>query len=381
LTAILLLHTGAAELGVLQTALWSPWLLFALVTGSYVDRHRRRPVLITADAGRALTVATIVVLALTKTLSIVALAGLMFVLGSLTVLFEVTYQSYLPTVVEESQLVTANASLQATASVAAVGGPSIGGLLVQALSAPVALIVDASSYVVSVLSLTAIDAVEAPPELGVDRGRLLARVLQGLAFTYRNPMLRGLIGVAATYNFFSEWILTLFLIYGIHDRHLGASGLGLVLAFGAVGAVVGSAAAASAVRSIGVGNALFGSVVLECAALALLPLISGSPLVATVMFALLFGLNGIGVALSSVVAVSIRQTATPPGLLGRMTASYRFVSYGSVALGAMLGGAVGQLTNLRVGIAIGGIGCLSTVAWIVCTPLWRLRGLVDPDPP
>lgn len=379
LTAVVSLHVSAGQLGLVNMARWAPFLLFALIIGAYADRSRRRRLLVAADIGRAVVLAGIVAAAAVGVLDVWLLIGLVFVFGSLTVLFEVTYNAYVPSLVANDQLVSANSRLQASASVAQVGGPALGGLLVQLVTAPVALLADATSFLMSVTGLLLIRGRE-PVRAAADAGEnLAARIRHGLRITYRNPFLRALVGVAACYNFFDEWILTLFLLYAVHDLGLGAGGIGLIFAVGAVGATIGSILTGPASRRLGLGRALLASVALESVVLLALPLTPAHHMLTMPVVAAAFALNGFGVALSSVAAVSIRQSVTPDHLLGRMTASYRSISYGAVPLGAAIGGLVGELVGLHAGLVIGALGMTTTVAVVVFSPLPGLRTVQDAE--
>jgi predicted MFS family arabinose efflux permease len=377
LTAVLVLHANAAQMGFLNTARWLPFLVFTLWVGAWVDRVRRLPLLIAFDVGRALVMGTIVALALGGRLHISTLVGLVFVFGAMTVVFEVSYYSFVPCVVPRDQLVVANSRLQASNSIAQVGGPSLGGVLVQALTAPYALLVDAISFVFSALSLISIRTREPTPEADPAAGGTLSRIREGLGITYRNPYLRALAGVAGFYNLFEQWILTLFVLYAVRRLGMSAGSIGLVLSAGAVGALVGSVAAVPAGRRIGVGKAVLYSVLLECAVMLVVPVTPAHSMLTFPLLALAFGLNGLGMALSSVIAVTVRQIVTPDRLLGRMNASYRFVSYGAIPLGALLGGLAGQMLGVRAGLAVGCVALLSTIVWILFSPLARLRELED----
>ncbi|HET9894906.1 MAG TPA: MFS transporter [Streptosporangiaceae bacterium] len=379
LTAVISLHATAGQMGLLNTMQWLPFLLFALIIGSYADRLRRRPLLVIADIGRALVLGLIVTLAVTKVLEVPLLIGLVFLFGVFTVMFEVTYFAYLPTLVDRSLLVPANSRLQATASVAQVGGPALGGVLVQLVTAPIALLADAISFLCSVTSLLLLRTREerrpAPP---AGEGNL-HRIREGLKITYRNPFLRALVGVAASYNFFDEWILTLFLLYAVHDLHLHAGTIGLIISGGAVGAVVGSVLTGPASRWFGLGGALVISVSVESAVMLAIPFIPALRSYTVISLIVVYALNGFGVALSSVAAVSIRQSVTPDALLGRMTASYRSISYGAIPLGAAAGGLIGQLFGLRNGLLVGAAGMLTTIAWVTFSPLPKLRTVQDAE--
>jgi MFS family permease len=375
LTAVLLLDANAAQMGILGTARWLPFLVFTLWVGALADRVRRLPLLIGVDAGRAVAMGTIAALALGGWLDFSVLVALVFLFGAMTVVFDVAYYSFVPSVVPQEQLVNANSRLQASTSLAQVGGPGLGGLLVQVLTAPYALLADAISFLVSTLSLLWIRTEEQKPEPDPEQRGSLARIREGLAITYRNAFLRAFAGVAGFYNLFEQWILTLFVLYAVRELGMSAGSIGLVLSAGAVGALLGSVAAGPAGRRFGVGRAVLFAVVLECVAMLSVPFAPAESLVTLPLLAVAFALNGLGTASSSVIAITIRQLVTPERLLGRMNASYRFVSYGAIPLGALLGGAVGQTLGLRTGLIVGAVALLSTVVWILLSPLPQLRQL------
>jgi MFS family permease len=377
LTAVFVLHANAAQMGVLGVARWLPFLVFTLWVGAWADRVRRLPLLIAVDVARALTMGTIAALAIGGWLDFSVLVGLVFVFGAMTVVFDVAYYSFVPYVVPQDRLVGANSRLQATTSVAQVGGPGLGGLLVQVLTAPYALLADAISFVVSTLSLLWIRTEEPKPEPDPEARGSLARIREGLSITYRNPFLRAFAGVAGFYNLFEQWILTLFMLYAVRKLGMSSGSIGLVLSAGAVGAIAGSVAAAPAGRRLGVGRSVLIAVVLECGVMLVVPFAPAHSALTLPVLALAFAVNGVGTASSSVMAITIRQLVTPDQLLGRMNASYRFVSYGAIPLGALLGGAAGQLLGLRTGLIVGSVALLSTVVWILLSPLPRLRNLED----
>ncbi|WP_350347643.1 MFS transporter [Agromyces sp. G08B096] len=371
LLAVLVLHASALELGLMSLARWLPFLLLALPLGVLVDRMRRRPLIVTADWARALLCAAIATAALTGVLTFPALVALVAVIGCFTVLFEVSYQSVLPTVVPVPELGTANARLGATASAAQVGGPGLGGLLVQWLTAPVALVATALTYVVSAVAVQRIRAVELPPGA---TGGFAAELREGLRFVARDRYLVANLGFSALYNPFAEWILVLFTLHAVQSLGLDAAQLGFVLATGAVGALVGSVLAGRAVRRFGAGRPLLWCAIVECVVLLALPLADASWGVAAVMatVSVAFALNGAGTAMSSVILITIRQLRTPDRLLGRVNASMRWVSYGTIALGAAAGGVVGELLGTRLGLLIGALLCLATVVWVALSPLPRI---------
>jgi MFS family permease len=378
LVAVLVLDAGAAQMGLLAAARFAPFLLVTLPAGVWVDRRRRRPVLIAANLGRCLLIALVPLLAGLGVLRIQHLYAIAFAVGVLTVLFDVAYQSYLPSLVDRQQLVEGNSKLQASASVARVGGPGLGGLLVQLAGAPRALLLAATSFAVSIGTLVAIRHREPPPDPGAEEpAGLRQRIGEGLAVTYRNPVLRSMAGLAATYNLFSQVIEALLVLFATRELHLAAGLIGLVVSAGSVGALAGAALAGRLQGRLGVGPSLILAVVVECASLVLVPVAGGPPRLAAGLLGLAFVGNGFGIGLSNVLAVSLRQAVTPDRLLGRMNASYRFLTYGVVPLGALLGGTLGELLGLRAAVAVGAVGSLLTVPWVLLPPLPRLRRMPE----
>jgi MFS family permease len=380
LVAVLVLEADAGQMGLLAAARFAPFLLITLPAGAWVDRRRRRPVLIGSNLGRALLVGLVPLLSGLGLLRMGYLYAIAFAVGALTVLFDVAYQSYLPSLVDREQLVEGNSKLQASASAARVGGPGLGGLLVQLVGAPRALLLDAASYVISAASLLAIRNQEPDPPAdrdGEPRAGLRREITEGLAVTYRNPVLRSMAGLAATYNLFEGAVLALLVLYATRELGLAAGLIGLVVSAGSLGALAGAALTGRLERRLGVGPALILAVVVECAALLLVPVAAGPPAVAAGLLGLGFLGNGFGVGLSSVLAVSLRQVVTPDRLLGRMNASYRFLTYGAIPLGALLGGALGELLGLRAAVAVGAAGSLLTVPWVLLPPLAQLRQMPE----
>jgi MFS family permease len=372
LLAVLVLHASASEVGLLGAARWVPFLVLALPLGVLVDRCRRRPILIASDFARAVLTVGVVVLAFSGALTLPVLVLLVCLLGAFTVSFEVGYQSFLPTVVGREHLERANGRLQATASAAEVGGPGLGGFLIQALSAPWALLAHAVTYLVSAFSLLGIAATERPPE---PSGRSALRDLgDGLRFVGRDRYLVSLVGFAGIYNLFAQWVMVLFTVHAVRELSLTAGQLGLVFSLGAIGAVLGAAAAPSSVRRFGGGPVMVACAAAECVALAALPVADASwpvPVLIAVLVAV-FAVNGAGTSLSSVVALTLRQLRTPDHLLGRVNATMRWLSYGVIAIGAALGGIVGESVGTRAGVALGCAGTLLTVVWVVASPLRRV---------
>ncbi|TFV96847.1 MFS transporter [Leifsonia flava] len=369
LLAVLVLDASAAELGLLGVARWLPFLLLALPLGVLVDRSRRRRLIVTADWSRAALTFGVVAAALLGVLSLPLLAIAVLLVGCFTVLFEVSYQSTLPGVVPVDGLATANARLQATVSAAQIGGPGFGGVLVHLLSAPFAVLAHGTMYVVSALAIGRIRVVEAKP--AGDKAGFATELREGLRHVFRDRYLVANLGFSALYNPVEQWIMVLFALHAVKVLHLDPVQIGLVLSMGAVGALLAALAAGGAVRRFGAGRPLMWCAAVESLVLLLLPVVDVSWGSGLIILALggIFAINGAGTAMSSVILVTIRQLRTPDRILGRVNASMRWITYGTIALGAAAGGIVGELLGTRAGIAIGAAAALLTVVWVALSPL------------
>jgi MFS family permease len=376
LLAVLVLDASAGELGLLGVARWLPFLLLALPLGVIVDRRRRRGLLIVSDYARAALTLVLAGLALSAQLDYAVLLLLVVTLGAFTVLFEVAYQSFLPAVAHRDRLQVANGRLQATAAATEIGGPGVGGFLVQLFTAPIALLVHAVTYLASAVALGQIRTVE--PQPAPPSRPFSADLRDGVRFVGKDKYLVSLTGFSGIYNLFAQWIMVLFTLYAIRTLGLTPGELGIVLSLGAIGAFVAATFTSRIVRLIGAGPALVWCVIVECVAIASIPLVSVDWPTAVIvgMLAAAFFLNGAGTALSSVVALTLRQLRTPDRMLGRVNATMRWISYGSVAVGAALGGLIGEMIGVLPGLAMGCGGIFLAVVWVVLSPL---RGIRDPQ--
>lgn len=375
LAAALTLNASPAQMGVLNALRYLPFLLITLFAGVWVDRHRRRPILVAADIGRALLMGLIPLLALAGVLAMEHLYAIVFAAGALTVFFDLAYGAYLPSLVERANLVGANSRLQASASAAEVGGPGLAGILTQLVSAPFAILLDALSFVVSALSLWLIRKPEDRPARPDERRDLAREIREGLRVTFGNRYLRAIAGEAATYNLFNTAMDTVFVLYATRRLGIGPGMLGLIVATGSAGALVGAALAGPLGRRLGSGPTILLGMIVGCAAPLLIPLVVDASPVGLGMLVAAYFVGGMAVAVTNVHVVSLRQTITPDHLLGRMTASYRTVIYGTLPIGAMIGGYVGSAFGLRAALFVGALGVLSAVLWVIFSPVPGLRDL------
>jgi hypothetical protein len=374
LTAVLTLEASASELGLLNAARFAPFIAVILFAGVWIDHRRRRPILIQTNVGRALLIALVPAAAFLDILRLELLYAVGFLVGVLTVFFDVAYPSYLPSLIGRSQLTAGNSRLEASRSAAEVGGPGVGGLLVQLVTAPFALLIDAFSFLFSAIVLSTIRAQEPEPAT-IERSPAWAAIREGFRFTFANRYLRPIAGEAATFNLFEQTIMTIFVIYAVRELDLSAGLLGLIISIGAVGALIGAVVARYPERRFGLGPTIVGSMLIGCTVPLALPLITGSKPLIVPLFGLTFFVWGLAIAVSNVHVVSLRQASTPDDLLGRMNASYRFFTYGAIPIGALSGGFLGEALGLRETLFVGSGGLLLALLWILASDVPRLREL------
>jgi MFS family permease len=375
LAAVLVLHASTFQVGLLTTAGYAAFLLVGLPAGVWVDRLRRRPIMIAADVIRAITLASVPAAYALRVLSLGQLYAVAFIVGVATVFFDVAYMSYVPSLVGVGHVVEANAKLQVTVSLAQVGGPSTAGFLISALGAPLAFITNAASYVVSVISLAAIREHEPAPARAGQRS-LRAEMAEGVGFVVRQPILRMIAGCTSTWNLFSTAIYAIVVVFLVRQVHLHASTIGLIMSAGAVGGVIGGLTASQLRSRLGSARIIWVSAVVTAPFALLIPLTFPGPGVA------FFGVSAFVTSLGSVVynvnQASFRQLLCPPRLLGRMNATIRFIVWGTIPLGGLLGGVLGGWLGNREAIWIAAVGVALAPAWLLMSPLLRLRDTPAP---
>lgn len=380
LTAVLTLGATAAELGLVRFVEAFPYVLCTLMFGAWVDRRRRRPVLIVANAARALLLGLVPLLAILSLLNLSLLAVIAFAIGVFTVLFDVTWLAYVPTLVATDELVDANGKVATSASAAEVAGPGLGGLLVQALSAPLALVADAFSFVVATITLLAIRDPEPEPLPHQGTRRLLDEIRVGLRVVWENEYLRAIMVMSGLWNLLYGVANTIFLLYVVRELHLGAGALGAIYAVGAVGGLIGSAISTRLGRIGRFGPVLGVAFTFGCAPWLLLPTVTGASTLEVAVFTIAFFLVQVGLGLWGVLTISFRQAITPNHLMGRVNASMRFVSYGLGALGLLLSGVLASLVGMRETLWLAAAGFLAILlVTLLATPLPRIRAIPVPS--
>lgn len=374
------LHATEWQMGALTAAETAAFLVIGLPAGAWVDRMRKRRTLIVADLVRATVLGGVVVAGLAGVASIPLLLVAALVLSAATVFFDVAHQSYVPGLVGLQHVVEGNSKLQATQSVAMVAGPAIGGALLRVLAAPALIAGTVVTYLVSAAAVGRIRQQEGLPPRH-DRRPLRTEIAEGLHFVVREPLLRRIVACTSVSNLAGAMGNALTVLFALRVLGLDTATLGLVFSLTATGGLLGALIADRLSRWLGEGRVIPVSALLFVPAFAFTPLAApltgvGVPPAAPLVVGGL--LLNMGVVVYNVAQVSFRQRLCPPRLLGRMNASVRFLVWGSMPLGGLLGGwlgtALGVLPTLWVAVALTAVGTLPVVA----SPLWRMRTLPVP---
>jgi MFS family permease len=374
LLLIKVLDAGPFEVGLLTTCEFLAFLVVGLPAGVWVDRVRRRNVLIIADLVRGLLYGSLPLAWALDVLTLAQVYAVSLVAGVCTVFFDVAYQSYLPHLVGRDNLVEGNAKLQGTQSVAQVAGPTVGGLLVQALTAPYAVLVDAASFLWSAAWVGSIRSREPRPERAADR-HLGREMKEGVAFVLGNPLLRAIAACTATTNLFQNVAMTVFvvLLAGAAELNLSAGTIGLLFSASAVGGLLGALVARRIAGWVGQGPALWISIAVSVPAMLPLPFVQRGWLLWLVAAGSVF--TGLTVVVYNVTQVSFRQLLCPEQLLGRMNATIRFAVWGTIPIGSLIGGILGATIGLRPTLWVAVCGSALAVLPVFFSPLRTMREL------
>ncbi|WP_345802480.1 MFS transporter [Microbacterium sp. AZCO] len=376
--AVVVLSATPAQLGVVAAAQWLPFLLLALPLGVLFDRGDRARLLVLSQLGSLLAVTGLAVATVAGWTTVPLLIAAVFVWGVFTVVFEVGYQSAVPDYAPRAHLTRANGRLQSSAAIADIGGPGVGGILIQLAGATLALLVTAGANLVAAIAFLFLPRT---PKHSDGAGTWWQALREGVAFTVGDRYLRANVGFSAIYNSLAQWVTVLFTAYALRELGLDAWAIGIVFSVGAVGALLGASSAGAVARRMRFGTVMVACATIETAAFLVVPALQPSWPRTVIVIALcaVWFLVGVGTALSNVLLITLRQVRTPHALLGRVNASMRTVTYGVIPLGAIAGGLAGQWLGLRGGILVGSVLLLGTILFVATSPLARLRTLSDAD--
>ena len=372
--AILILHAGPFQVGILSALEFLAFPTLGLVAGVYADRLRRRPIMIVCDIGRGLALGSIPVAFLLNLLTLEQLYFVALLTGIFTVFFDVSYQSYLPALVDRPNLIEGNTKLEITRSTAQVAGPAVAGFLIQWIGGAKAVAVDALSFLLSAIALASIKKPEPEPKPSTASGTsgFIPEMREGIEVVFRNPILWRIAACTATTNLGSNMVFgAVFLVFAYRQLHLSAGVVGVVFALSSVGALAGAFLAGWVARKLGIGPTLGVMVIVGGLALLATPIaLVGAP---AVILATTGFIEGLTIPIYNINQVSLRQAITPDRVQGRMNATMRTIVWGTIPLGAFIGGILGTSIGLVQTIAIGGILSTLAASWILLGPVIRLR--------
>ncbi|WP_169583680.1 MULTISPECIES: MFS transporter [Microbacterium] len=374
--AVLLLNATEFQVGVLSAAQVAAFLLVGLPAGAWIDRMRKRHVMIAADIVRAAALALVPLLWMTGVLQIWHLVAIAAVVGIATVFFDVSYQSIVPSLVKPAQIAEANGKLESTYQLANIAGPGFAGWLVGVITAPLALLATAGTYLVSAVAL-AFTRDQEQPRAHDDRAPILREIWEGLHFVFTERLLRRIVGTTGVSNFFSTMSFTLLPIFLLRELGFSPASLGLIFSLGAIGGLLGAMATPRIVKAIGEARAIPVSALGFSVVALLLPVAAVVPAVAFPLLVAQSFVASFTVLLYNITQVTFRQRITPPRLLGRMNASVRFVVWGVMPIAALLAGALGTWLGVVPTMWIGAAGQLLSAAFVVFAPFWTMRELPD----
>jgi MFS family permease len=378
LAAVVLLHATTFQVGLLTAASTISFLLIALPAGVVVDRTARRRLMLGCDVARMLIIGSVPVAWAFGDLTMAQLFAVAFLSGLLTVFFDVAYQSYLPSLIRADQLVDGNGKLGATQSFAQVVGPGLGGALFGALKAT-AFTVDAVSYAASAISLALIrsrESAPAPASSGSGprpRLRLRQEAVAGLVFVVSHPILRKIAACTGTANLFGAMTSALAVIFLVRVLHVQPGYTGLLFGLASVAGVLAGVVSGRLARLIGTARIIWFSILVFGSLQLLLPLAQRGWLLA--LFVVGDAALSFSAVLYNIAQVSYRQSVCPPGLLGRMNAAIRWIVWGTLPLGGVIGGFLGSTLGVRPTLWIGVAGSWAAGFWVLLSPLRTMRDI------
>ena len=376
--AVLILHAEPEQMGLLTAVGLLPHLLFSLPAGVWLDRvSNRRRLMILCDIGRALAIAAIPAAFALGYERLDLLFVVAFIVGSLAVIFDISWNTLFVAVARRDQFVEANSLLNGSRSLSSVGGPALAGILIDVLKAPVALLADALSFIGSAFFLGRITAAEPPIEH--EPGSIKAQLASGLSFIGRDPIMRVTVLSAGTLNLFNYCFQALFVLYATTYLDIEPGVLGIALGAGAIGGVIGALVASRVAERIGLGRAYLLGLVLFPASLFLVPLAGVLP--ESWKLLLIFGSEfgaGLGVIILDINAGAMLQARTPDRIRGRAMGAFRFINMGIRPIGATLGGILGAILGVQETLFIVIAAQLLGAAWLVFSPMLGLQGMPEP---
>ena len=379
LTAALTLAATPVQMGYLTAANWLPILFFALFAGAWADRLPHRPVLIITDLARAAILVTIPIAAVTGTLTITHVLLAAFAAGAMSVLFRAAYTPFIPVLVARGELVRANARLAVNESIARIAGPSLGGLLVQLVTAPIAIAADAASFVVSAFAVWAIRVTETPPARA-ERRPIWREIGEGMRFVWHDRFIRTVVTIGLIFNFAITLGEVNLILYATRVLGLDGGQVGAFFACGGIASVIGATQVGRVTTRFGIGPAMTAGVFAVALSWGFVLIASGTPLVATAYLAAQSMIASLGAATFNVTSASVYQAVVPLRLQGRVGGTGQVLSLGLASIAALIGGWLGGHIGLWNTLALSLAGNVLGLVYVITSPLRAIRTTDDLTP-
>lgn len=377
LTAIYTFRASAIEVGFLRFVQLAPYIGLALLFGVWADRHRRRPIMLWTNLVRMVLIGLVPMLHWAGWLNMPVLLVIACTVGIASVMFDVSWMPYVPSIVDPQNYIEANAKMAFSTSASTVAGPGLAGALVAALTAPVTLIIDSFSYLVSIISLLWVRRPEQAPPAPAER-HVIKELHGGLIWVFGKPILRWLAIAGFWANFSTVTVWTIFLLYGTYQLHFSSSTLGLIFAVSSTGGVIGALIAGQVIKRFPLGLTYFSSLSGLLLGPVVIALARGPrPLVVGLM-TLSFFITNFGLGIANVVVVTLRQITTPQSFMGRMTACFRMMLYGGGALGGLMAGLLASWTGDKNAIIVMVAASAVVALLLIFSPVTRLRDMPAP---
>jgi len=377
LAAIDVLHASAFEVAALTTVEFLPFLLVSLPAGVWVDRLRRRPILVVGDVSRALLLGSIPITYALDALTIWQLYGVGFLVGIATVFFDVAYQSYLPSLVERRQLIDGNSKLEISRAGAQLGGPGLAGIVINAFKAPAAIAFDAASFVGSAVFIFSIRKGERSTRDAAPPRRMREELREGLGYVLTHPFLKNIAACTALFNFFGNMGFAVLLVFARRDLHLSPLAIGLAFTLSNIGPLFAAFNAHRISTRLGVGRTIIAASILGGPAFLVIPFAPHGN-VALALLVPAFVLGGLANVIYNVTQVSLRQAITPERIQGRMNSVMRFIVWGTIPLGSLVGGVLASQIGVKETLIVGGIGCCLPFLPVLFSPVRGIGGMPEP---
>lgn len=380
LIAVTMLHASASVVGLLTAAVWAPNLL-SLLVGAWVDHQaRKRRLLVIADLLQAIAILSLPVAQFFHVITIGQLFTVALIAGAGAVLYQTAYPTFFVSLVRRDQYLEANSLLSGTRSASFIVGPAVGGALVQLLTAPVAMLVDGVSFLLSALLISRVEVHETAAVHDESGDRLLRRAREGMRFLVHHPYLRASLACATMINFFSFVVSALLILFASRSLGLSAGVIGLAFGIGATGGLLGAVLASRAARVWGVGRVIAVGAILFTAPMAFIPLAGGPVWTRAAVLAAVELVSSVGVMLFDVNLNALQTAVTPDDMRSRVAGAFATVNYGIRPLGAIVGGVAGQVIGIGPTMVAAAIGGSLSFVWLLRSPIIGTRTIDELEP-